>query len=180
MEGWNPQFEAPWESSIGNTHEDHGSEWITDASPALETFSIPSWESTATEGADILAERIELMLSNGFKTMASDDIWGNQDDYQIHNFWAEEDYTAYGHFSTAFQYKPIAFDNVEAVDSEGPTLIYCFTGQTSSMVTAWLNVLGYDAQSVLFGVNRINYDELEAASKPHWHGSADFVYEESK
>ena len=175
--GWNAEFEGPWANSIGNTHEANASEWITDSSPSLETFAIPSWETTATEGGAILAERVQLMLDNGFKTMASDDIWGDQDNYQIHNFWAESDYTEFGHFSTAFQYKPISFDNVEAVDSEGATLIYCFTGQTSSMVTAWLNVLGYDAQSVLFGVNRINYDGLEAGGKPHWHGSADFDFE---
>jgi rhodanese-related sulfurtransferase len=74
--------------------------------------------------------------------------------------------------------KPISLANdvVKAVDSEETTLVYCFTGQTSSMVVAWLNVLGYDAKSILFGVNRLKYDELEAAGKPHWHGPANFEY----
>ena len=178
MAGWNPQFEGPWEGSIGNSSEDNPSEWSTDAAPALESFTAPEWETTATEDAAILAERVELMLTNGFKSMASDDIWGDQSAYQIHNFWTNDDYVDYGHFSTAYQLKPISLqgDEVSAIDSEGTTLIYCFTGQTSSMVTAWLNVLGYDAKSILFGVNRINYDGLEAGGKPHWHGPENYDF----
>jgi rhodanese-related sulfurtransferase len=178
MAGWNPQFEAPWASNVGNLADDYASEWSTSDSPALESFANPSWESTATEGAAILAERVQLMLDNGFKAISSDDVFGHQSDYQIHNFWADGDYTTFGHFSTAYQLKPISLANdvVKAVDSEETTLVYCFTGQTSSMVVAWLNVLGYDAKSILFGVNRLKYDELEAAGKPHWHGPANFEY----
>jgi len=181
MAGWNPFFEDAWENSIGNTAEDNASEWSTDAAPAHESFASPSWESTATEGSAILAERVTLMLNNGFMKIASDDVWGNQDNFQIHNFWTEGDYTEFGHFSTAYQLKPISLqgNEVSAIDSEGTTLVYCFTGQTSSMITAWLNVLGYDAKSILFGVNRINYDELEAAvdpTKPHWHGPENYDY----
>ncbi|OQX79373.1 MAG: hypothetical protein B6D61_03700 [Bacteroidetes bacterium 4484_249] len=178
MAGWNPQFEGAWQNSIGNTAEDHASEWDTDAPPAHETFATPSWETTATEGAAILAERVNLMLNNGFMKIASDDIWGNQGSYQIHNFWTEADFTTFGHFSTAYQLKPISLqgDEVSAIDSEGTTLVYCFTGQTSSMVTAWLNVLGYDAKSILFGVNRLNYDDLEDAGKPHWHGPENYDF----
>ncbi len=178
MAGWNPFFEGAWENSIGNTAEDNASEWNTNAPPTLESFASPSWETTATEGSAILAERVQLMLDNGFQKIASDDVWGNQDNFQIHNFWTEEEYTTYGHFSTSYQLKPISLQGgeVSAIDSEGTTLVYCFTGQTSSMITAWLNVLGYDAKSILFGVNRINYDGLEADGKPHWHGPENYDY----
>jgi rhodanese-related sulfurtransferase len=182
MAGWNEHFAAPWEDNHGNLADENASEWKTDASPGYETFSTPSWESTATEGAAILEERVTLMLNNGFKAISSDAVFGHQSDFQIHNFWAADDYTTFGHFSDAYQLKPISLggDEVSHIDSEGSTLIYCFTGQTSSMVTAWLNVLGYDATSILFGVNRLKYDELEAAGKPHWHGPATFDYEEGK
>jgi len=182
MAGWHTDFAGPWDSNAGhengNTGEDHASEWITDDPPALESFATPTWETTATEGSAILAERVELMLSNGFMSISSADIWGNQGNYQIHNFWTEADYTDFGHFSTAFQLKPISLqgDEVNAIDFEEITLVYCFTGQTSSMVAAWLNVMGYDAKSILFGVNKINFDGLETAGKPHWHGAADFDY----
>jgi rhodanese-related sulfurtransferase len=179
MAGWNPQFEGPWTSNIGNLADDHASEWSTSDSPSLESFANPSWEATATEGAEILAERVQLMLNNGFKSISSTDVFGHQSEFQTFNFWTTDDYTNFGHFSDAYQLKPISLANdvVKAVDSEGTTLVYCFTGQTSSMVVAWLNVLGYDAKSILFGVNKLKYDELEEAGKPHWHGPQNYGYE---
>ena len=34
-------------------------------------------------------------------------------------------------------------------------MTYCYTGQTSAVVTAYLRVLGYDAYSLTFGMNGI-------------------------
>ena len=178
MAGWNPQFETPWTSNIGNLADQYATEWNTNASTGLGSFSNPDWETTATEGKEILKERIQLMLDNGFPNVKSPDVFGNQSNYQIFNFWAAADYTTFGHFSTAKQLKPISFasDISKAIDAEATTLVYCFTGQTSSMIVAWLNVMGYKAKSILFGVNKLKYDELAAASKPHWHGAADYDF----
>jgi len=179
MAGWNPVFAGPWENSIGNTADEHPSEWTTSNPPALESFATPGWTTTATEGEAIMAERVQLMLENGFQNISSDDLWGNQNNYQIINFWSEADYTALGHFSTASVLKPISLqgDEVKAIDSEAITLVYCYTGQTSSMVTAWLNVMGYNAKSILFGVNGTNHDLLEESGKPAWHGPENYDYE---
>lgn len=92
------------------------------------------------------------------------------------NFWTETDYLAYGHFEGAHQIKPIALANVDAFDPATESLVYCYTGQTSSMATAWLNVLGLNAKSILFGVNRLNYDGLSADSKPTYHGAENYGY----
>ena len=93
------------------------------------------------------------------------------------NFWDATDYAAYGHFAGANQIKPISFDNVSSFDPATESLVYCYTGQTSSMAVAWLNVLGYDVKSILFGVNRLNYDGLSADSKPTYHGAENYSYE---
>ena len=50
---------------------------------------------------------------------------------------------------------------------------YCWTGQTSSMITAYLTVLGYDAVSLKFGSNGMIYDDLEGHK---WPASADYAY----
>jgi rhodanese-related sulfurtransferase len=178
MAGWNPQFEAPWTNNIGNMADDFPAEWNNNASASLESFSNPDWETTATEGKEILQERIQQMLDNGFPNVNSTDVFGNQENYQIFNFWTATDYTTFGHFSTAQQLKPISFANdvSKAIDPETTTLVYCFTGQTSSMIVAWLNVMGYDAKSILFGVNKLKYNELKAANKPHWHGAANYEF----
>ncbi len=41
------------------------------------------------------------------------------------------------------------------------------------MVTAWLSVLGYDAQSMLWSANGMLYDTLESHK---WSASADLAY----
>ncbi len=178
MAGWNTNFEAPWTGNIGNLADDNATEWTTDASAALGSFANPTWETTATDGSEILKERIDLMLTNGFSSIASPDVFGHQADYQIFNFWTEADYTTFGHFNTALQFKPISLGGEvsKALNPEETTLIYCYTGQTSSMIVAWLNVMGYDAKSILYGANKLKYDELHAAGKPNWHGPANYEY----
>ncbi len=50
--------------------------------------------------------------------------------------------------------------------------VYCYTGQTSAHVAAYLRVLGYDAKSILFGVNGMAHDTMpgtvfDAATEVH-------------
>ena len=52
---------------------------------------------------------------------------------------------------------------------------YCYTGQTSAITTAWLDVLGYNGRSLLFGANGIVYSKLlngvaGSAPKKSWMG----------
>ncbi|MCK4638231.1 MAG: hypothetical protein KAT33_02315, partial [Bacteroidales bacterium] len=37
---------------------------------------------------------------------------------------------------------------------------YCWTGQTSSIVTAYLKVIGYDSYSLTYGTNSMIYTNL--------------------
>ena len=53
-------------------------------------------------------------------------------------------------------------------------VIYCWTGQTSALVMAYLRVLGYDAVSLKFGANSMIYDELTAHK---WTSSGSYTYE---
>jgi rhodanese-related sulfurtransferase len=39
-------------------------------------------------------------------------------------------------------------------------IIYCYTGQTSAHVAAYLRVLGYDAKSLVFGVNAMAHGTM--------------------
>ena len=38
--------------------------------------------------------------------------------------------------------------------------MYCWTGQTSANMAAYLRVLGYQAKTLLFGANGMIYDDL--------------------
>jgi len=39
-------------------------------------------------------------------------------------------------------------------------IVYCWTGQTSSQITAYLNMLGYEAYSLKFGSNNLFYSNM--------------------
>jgi len=41
-------------------------------------------------------------------------------------------------------------------------VMYCYTGQTFAQVTAYLQLLGYDVKSLLYGVNGFAYNALAA------------------
>jgi rhodanese-related sulfurtransferase len=48
------------------------------------------------------------------------------------------------------------------LDPSKEVVTYCWTGQTSSMITAYLSVLGYNTVSLKFGANGMIYDDLES------------------
>ena len=184
MSGWNEDFAGSWNNNAGhdngNNAEGHAS-WVTSAAPALVSYDYPAWESENTEGAALLVERVEAALADGFMGVAgygASGVMENLANYQIINFWPESDYLAFGHYEGAYQMKPISLegDEVSYIDPDMTTALYCYTGQTSSTSTFWLNVLGYDVKSIKFGVNTLNYDGLYDAGKPNWHGPEDYDY----
>jgi rhodanese-related sulfurtransferase len=181
MSIWNEAFAAPWNSNSGtNGNIAVGSpNWVTTASPALGSYSFPTLTSSSTDGAEILAERIDYILTTGFKGVASADVLANPAGWPIMNYWTVEDYTTFGHFTGAFQITPISLANdvVKAFDPSKETLVYCYTGQTSAFACAWLSVLGYNVKSVKFGANSLTYDALKAAAKPAFPGAKTYTFE---
>jgi len=178
MAGWNPNNKGPWVSNSGfetaaNGNITSGSaNWVTTAAPAAGTFNEPVWSSTATDGAAILKERVQAVLDAGFAPASSADLLTGPAAYQIHNYWSNADYLKYGHFAGAYNTPVIALagDLVKTIDPSTDAYVYCFTGQTSSIATFWLNVLGYKAKSIGFGANRLVYDQLKADGKPVYKG----------
>ncbi len=159
-----------WSDKTANI-ADGNANWVTTESPALPVNGFPTWTTTTTDGAEILAERVTQMLAGEGWGIKSDLVLDAPADYSIYNFWSNADYIGYGHYTGAYEYKPISLadDIVTAMNPENDNLIYCYTGQTSSFIVAWLNVLGYNAKSIYNGVNSLRYDALVAGGSPHWH-----------
>jgi rhodanese-related sulfurtransferase len=129
----------------------------------------PVLSTGKTTAAEILRDRVDAMLTAGFKGKNAADVLANPSNYYIVNYFSETDYLGQGdcppgHIDGAIQYTPAtdlktsAFLNTLPTDM--PIIIYCWTGQNSSQVTAWLNVLGYEAYSLKFGVNGMVHDQL--------------------
>jgi rhodanese-related sulfurtransferase len=148
MSGWSSQTSASWDNNTGNVAEGN-SNW-TDAATAASTFKAPTFTSASTDGATILAERVSAMLGGGFKSVKNTDVLAAPNDYYINVYWPETAVATYGCINTAVRVSPmtIADNTILNLNPDETVVTYCWTGQTSSMVTAYLNVIGYNALSL--------------------------------
>jgi rhodanese-related sulfurtransferase len=171
---WNSDFDS-WTGNCSD-QADESPNWVTTDSPSLPSNDLPAWTSSTTDGAQLLAERISIMLSAGGWGVDSDVVLSAPADHNIYNFWDEATYKSIGHYDGAFLFPTISFETVNGLPQSEDCLIYCYTGQTSSFATAWLQVLGYQAKSIKFGVNSLRHQALDDAGKPAWHHSKDYPY----
>ena len=165
MSGWSSDTSASWDGKIGvNIAQGHAN-WSTDTAPQNETFNVtPYINSLASNGNAILKERVEQVVSEKFKTVVNADVLNSPQNYQIINYFSEAHYSGFGHIKGAFRINPITFnDNFQNLDPTKKVAVYCYTGQTSALITACLRVLGYDAYSLTFGMNGLFYDN------PYWN-----------
>ena len=121
-----------------------------------ETFALPE------APAEFSAEAANAYLSaTGPKLVSADDLFANLGDGDVDNdpiiisVRSEEDY-AKGHLPGALWASPkdlFTEEMLTKLDPERPIVVYCYTGQTAGHVVAGLNMLGYDASSVTYGMS---------------------------
>jgi rhodanese-related sulfurtransferase len=173
MSGWNADFDK-WTANAKQATDLSNWEAAPGSITANAEFDLPVITSDETEGEAILDQRINALLAGGLRGVNASDVLTTPSNYFINNYWAEADVTDYGHIKGAYRINPLSFENIKNLDAAKTVVTYCWTGQTSSMVTAWLFVLGYDAQSLKFGANGMIYQDLTSHK---WSGSKSFTYE---
>ena len=177
MSGWSGDFDS-WTGNVGNA-ADGNANWTTDATATVADFEGAELDVNADEedGAAILAERVEVMLAGSFKGVTNADVLASPANYFINNYWAAGDVDLYGHIVGAYRINPltVAGEEIYNLDPDKTVVTYCWTGQTSSVITAYLTVLGYDAASLKFGANGMIYDNL---ADHKWSASPDYDYEQ--
>lgn len=178
MAGWNATFKGPWVANSGQETPANGNlavenaKWVKTAAPVNGSFDEPVWTSSFTDGAAILKERVQAVLNAGFSPADGSAVLANPATSPVINYWPNEDYLTLGHYAGAFNLPTIALagDLVKAFDPSKDVLVYCYTGQTSSIATFWLNVLGYKTKGIGFGANRMVYTPLKTAKRPTYPG----------
>lgn len=173
MSSWNADFDK-WTANISSQAVGHAN-WSTTATAVLEQFDYPEIITTSTTGAAILAEQVGAMINGGFKGINAVDVLTTPGNYFINNYWSEADVATYGHIAGAYRINPltVAGDEIKNQDPDETIVTYCWTGQTSSMITAYLTVLGYDAKSLKYGANGMIYSELTSGK---WVESGNYSY----
>lgn len=171
MSGWNAAYDK-WTPKLGNEAAGH-TNWTDAPAPANTDKEMPALSTAAKEGSAILAERVAEVFAEGFKGVNGTDVLNNPGDYYINNYFSEADYTGFGHINGAYRVQPLLLEDgsIETLDPSGKVVTYCYTGQTSAVITAYLRVLGYDAYSLKFGMNGL-YNSNDAWVSNQWGGDS--------
>ena len=153
--GMSGQGNGPWDGNVGDITTGHAN-WTNDAPVNPSTYPAPVLYTTATEGSVILKERVQAMLDNTAWSASNTAVLETPGDYQINNYFSETDWNGFGHFKGAYRLNPLTLNGSQVfnLDPNQTIVTYCYTGQTSSIITAYLHVLGYEkAKSLMFGMN---------------------------
>ncbi|MBX2991062.1 MAG: hypothetical protein KF749_07820 [Bacteroidetes bacterium] len=166
MCSWDSVFATTrWLASIGNSR---AGQFVTTSTAKNAAGNLPTISTGKTNGADILAARIDTLLTRGYTeaTVTNATLFGNLTGYYIVNYWPLTEYTDPGHIPGAIQYTPKSdlrlATNLKTLPTDKPIAVYCYTGQTSSFIAAYLRLLGYDAKSLMYGANAMIYDMMVA------------------
>ena len=168
MCAWNADFAGKWNTAI-STGNAFASQFTSTATAKGAAGEMPVLSTGKTTGQEILEARVATLLTDGFTpaTVTNTVLFGNLTGHYIVNYWPEAQYSDPGHVPGAMQYTPKESIKLSAdlktLPTDKPVAVYCYTGQTSAYLTAYLRLLGYDAKSVLFGTNAMIYDKMVAA-----------------
>lgn len=170
MCSWNDETAGAWKGIITDPN---ALDFVTTAKAKPAEGSLPNLTTGETTGAAILKASIDLIFDQGFSAAAitNEAVYVNPANYFIVNYWKDSDYVK-GHIDGAMQYTPGESLSLEAdlktLATDEEVVVYCYTGQTSAHVTAYLRVLGYNAKSLKYGVNDMNYEWAVTNSMTHF------------
>ena len=141
------------------------------ANTLVTEYDYPSGQATFE---DQIIATLATFESVSMSAINTDD---NLDSYFWLNYVGETDYmpggAAPGHVKGAFQFTPGSSIDRDALmsnlPSDGTTIaVYCYTGQSSSQVTFVLNALGYNAKSMVYGMNHLFYNHAGYTAGSKW------------
>jgi rhodanese-related sulfurtransferase len=129
---------------------------------ATETYSFPSPATGEKTIAAIIKANLDEAATEW--SIPAADVFADTDSFFIVNYWPAAEYADPGHIPGAYQFTPktslLSDASLNQLPTDQTIVVYCYTGQTSAQVTAYLRLLGYDAKSLLFGVNGFAFDAM--------------------
>jgi len=164
ISGWTP--EADWmtgavgDGLVAAETEGHNHELTAHDFPALDDYAM----------ATVIDDRTDALIEAGYPAVTWDEVSATIDDYFVLCYMDESDYAgqgpggAPGHIPGAFQFTPhrsLGIDSMLVnVPFDQPVLVYDWTGQHAAQVTAYLNLLDYDARNLRLGANALFHSAL--------------------
>lgn len=156
---------------LSKTSNARASQFVTADAPVKPVKGeLPTLSTGLTTGKAILESRAAKLLTDGFNiTISEATLYTNLSNYFIVNYWPNAAYKDPGHIDGAYNYEPTAkpfkLDSlVKTLPTNKTIVLYCYTGQTSAYVGAYLKMLGYDVKSLSYGANSMIFDKMKASA----------------
>lgn len=167
MSSWHSDFDV-WTPKTSNLYV---TDFETTAHAVGGNVAAPVLETGFDAPADILRAKVEELFTAGFgaATIGASTVVPNANDYYVVNYWPEAQYLNPGHIEGAYCYVPkVDLKSTTKLHTlpagvDDTIVIYCYTGQTSANIAAYLKVLGYNAKTLTYGANSMIYDTMPAS-----------------
>ncbi|MGC9341357.1 MAG: rhodanese-like domain-containing protein, partial [Bacteroidales bacterium] len=143
MSSWHDDFASPWKGNVSNMYS---SQFTSDATAKASQGEMPELSTGFENGQDILEARVQAVLTEGYDPakISKTEVFNNLDDYYIVNYWPADQYSDPGHVPGAVQYTPkqdLKVDvDLKTLPTDKTIVVYCYTGQTSSFMAAYLRL----------------------------------------
>jgi rhodanese-related sulfurtransferase len=135
------------------------------------TYEFPKLNTGKKESADIIKARFSKVVdwdgdgnADWNLSLASGTLPDALNNYFVINYWPAAEYLDPGHIEGAYQFTPkldlMTTERLNELPTNQKIAVYCYTGQTSAQMTAYLRTIGYEAYSVAYGVNGFSYDQM--------------------
>ena len=163
MCSWNEATAAAWN---GATSSEKSTFFTADVTEKGAEGDLPTLTTGYETAQEIFDARMDQTISGGFGAIAITVpvLYDNLDDYYIINRWPEAEYLSVGHIEGAIQYTPQQDFATDAFLKTLPTdktiVVYCYTGQGSANLVAYLSLVGYDVKSLKYGTNAMIHDDM--------------------
>jgi rhodanese-related sulfurtransferase len=161
MMGWTKNDEVLGTSRFGPDTAQRDYPLETTANEATDTYDYPVLSTGETDVTEIVRVAADTWLSSDAKpTISADALFENLSDGDTSNdplivsVRGADDY-AKGHISGAINipWNQIAnADNLAKLPTDQQIVVYCYTGHTGQVATTVLNMLGYDAINLKYGM----------------------------
>jgi len=170
MSSWDSVFaQNYWLAKRSNIR---AGQFVQTPSPAKNPKGdLPKLNTGKKTAPEILEARIKALLAEGYPaaTISENTLFSNLSNYYIANYWSPALYLNPGHINGAINYDPAtqpfkSANDLKTLPTNKTTVLYCFTGQTSSYIGAYLRLLGYDVKSLTYGANSMIYDLMVAGN----------------
>ncbi|MDR4987841.1 MAG: rhodanese-like domain-containing protein [Bacteroidales bacterium] len=169
LSSWDQEIaERHWLAALSNHLE---GQLETTGYPKNDPGVLPAIATGKTHGYQILRARAKEVLDTSFEDLGRtlQDITTAEDPVYLANYWPESLYNR-GHLPGAIQYTPKvslhSAEDIRTLPADRAVVMYCFTGQHSSYVTAFLRLLGYDAYSLAYGANSFIHNTMVTTQPP--------------